>query len=74
MITMLKNRNQKARRTRKPAGRPEDVGGLSAAAFAGLLAAGLVMVVGCALVGGWAGLAGIVLTVVLVAGCVVSRG
>ncbi|MEU2494151.1 hypothetical protein [Streptomyces sp. NPDC007883] len=69
---MLRKRNKKAQCTRQPAGRPE--GGLSAAAFAGLLAAGLVMVVGCALVGGWAGLAGIVLTVVVVAGCVVSRG
>ncbi|MEU2110829.1 hypothetical protein [Streptomyces sp. NPDC019507] len=71
---MLKNRNRKVQRTREPVGRSEDVDGLSAAAFAGLLTAGFVMVVGCALVGGRAGLAGVVLTVVVVAGCVVSRG
>jgi hypothetical protein len=43
-------------------------------AFAGLISGGFTLIAACALVGGWLGLAGIVVTVVVLAACGVSRG
>lgn len=48
--------------------------GLSAGAFAGVLGGGLAVVAGFAVLGGWPGLAGIVVAAVMLTGFVISRG
>ncbi|WP_406405756.1 hypothetical protein [Streptomyces sp. NBC_01643] len=68
-------KNVGSRKSATPPSQPDDdAPGLSAPAFAGLMGCGLIMIALFALLGGWAGLAGIVATATIATVYGISKG